>query len=105
MHPYHKNRFSKSTSCRTQKFTRTNCSDSPVVASIGLTRVTTTLNAIRVNTRRRSLGRASQRVPIASVIVYIFQVESVNVSGEVPSVKGLARLFKRYVKSPDHVEP
>jgi hypothetical protein len=73
---------------------RTNRSDSAVVASIGVTRVTTALDAIRVHARRRSLGRASQRVPIASVIVYIFQVESVNVAREVPEVKGLARLFK-----------
>lgn len=64
--------------------------------------MTTALDAIRVHARRRSLGRTSQRVPIAPVIVYIFQVESVNVTGEVSEVKGLARLFKHYVKSPDH---
>lgn len=64
--------------------------------------MTTSLDAIRVHARRRSLGRASQRVPIASVVVHIFQVESVNVSREVPKVKALACLFKQYVKSRDH---
>lgn len=69
---------------RTQSIIRMNRSDGAVIAGIGVTRVTTALDAIRVHTRRRSLGRASQRIPIASVVVYIFQVEGVNVSGEVP---------------------
>jgi hypothetical protein len=66
---------------RTQNVARTNCSDSAIVAGV---RVSTTLNAIRVNTWRRSLGCASYGIPIAAIIVHIFQIKGMNVSGEVP---------------------
>lgn len=56
-------------------------SDSAVVAGVG---VTTALNAIRVYTRRRSLSRASYGISIAAIVVHIFQVKGMNVSGEVP---------------------
>jgi hypothetical protein len=69
---------------RMQNVTRTNRSDSAIVAGV---RVTATLNAIRVNTRRRSLGRASYRIPVAAIIVHIFQIKGVNVPGEVPIVE------------------
>lgn len=57
--------------------TPSNCA---VVASI-----TPVLDAIRVDARRRVLSGAGRGVTIATVIVDVFQVESVYMTGEVPA--------------------
>lgn len=44
------------------------------------------LDAIRVDTRCRALRGSSHGVTIATVIVDVFQIESVDVTREVPAV-------------------
>ena len=46
--------------------------------------VTSVLNAIRVDTGCGSLGCSSERIAVAAIIVDVFQVEGVDVTGEVP---------------------
>lgn len=46
------------------------------------------LNPIRVNTGRRTLRRTGHGITVAAIVVDVFQVEGMDVTGEV-SVSGL----------------
>jgi hypothetical protein len=46
------------------------------------------LDALRVNAWSRALCGASHRVAVTTLIVHIFEVESMNMSGEVPGNSG-----------------
>lgn len=69
------------------------------------------LDAIRVDARRRVLSRAGHRVAIAAVIVDVFEVESVYVTGEVPAYhnSSVCRTIDMVLNAPkdrkQHVDP